>query len=214
MSLFASQQIAAVIESYGYFAVAAIVGVESLGVPIPGEATLIAAAVYAGTTQRLDIAGVIASAILGTIVGDNVGYWVGRRVGQPWLARHGHRVHLTPTRLKIGRYLFDRHGGKVVLLGRFVTVLRSTAALLAGVNRMDWRRFAACNVAGGVAWATAYGSAAYAIGEAVTSVLAPVGLVLFALAAASMVGGLVYARRQESVLGARAEAAYPDRLDA
>ena len=153
---------------YGYFAVAVFVGLESVGIPLPGESILIAAALYAGSTHHLDIAAVAAVAAIAAVVGDNIGYAIGRRGGMRLLTRYGRYVRLTEPRLKVGLYLFRRHSGKVVFLGRFVSVLRTYAAFLAGASGMPWRRFAVANAAGGVIWAAACAAGAYALGSAAT----------------------------------------------
>ena len=137
------------LSNFGYVAVFALVGVESLGIPAPGETMLVTAAVYAGATHNLEIAGVILAAIAGAIGGDNIGYAVGRRGGYKLLLRHGHRLRIKESHIKVARYAFDRHGGKVVFLGRFVAVLRTYAAFLAGVGQMEWKRFLGWNAAGG-----------------------------------------------------------------
>ncbi len=103
---------------------------------MPGETALIAAAIYAGTTGDLSITGVLAAALVGAVVGNSAGYLIGRVLGWPFLLRHGRRVGLTQDRLKIGRMLFLRHGGKVVFFGRFVAFLRVLAASLAGASGM------------------------------------------------------------------------------
>jgi membrane protein DedA with SNARE-associated domain len=135
------------ITKFGYLAVAAIVGLESVGLPLPGEATLVTAAVYAGTTQQLNIWLVIASAVAGAVVGDNVGFWLGRELGFRLLIRYGSHVGLNEGRIKVGQYLFQLHGGKIVLFGRFFPVLRIWAAVLAGVNQMAWPKFVLFNAA-------------------------------------------------------------------
>src|SRR6184192_3516632 len=125
------------IDTYGYAALFLLVGLESVGVPLPGETALITAALYAGSTHRLNIAAVIGVAALAAILGDNLGFLLGRWGGVALLARYGRFV---ARRMKIGRYVFLRHGGKVVFFGRFVSVLRTYAAFLAGTNRMRWGR--------------------------------------------------------------------------
>lgn len=137
------------IAQYGYGAVALAVGVESIGVPFPGETTLIAAALYAGATHQLNIVAVVAVAAIGAILGDNVGFLIGREFGFRLLVRYGHFIRMTKPRIKLGQYLFLRHGGKVVFFGRFAAVLRALAAFLAGANRMTWPRFLVFNAAGG-----------------------------------------------------------------
>jgi membrane protein DedA with SNARE-associated domain len=115
------------VATYGYLAVFLAVGLESLGVPIPGETTLITAALFAGSTHRLSLAVLVIVASAAAIAGDNLGYLIGRGGGYRLLRRYGHRVHVDEAKLKVGRYLFDRHGGGVVFFGRSITVLRTDA---------------------------------------------------------------------------------------
>ena len=142
-----------------------LVMIESIGVPVPGETALIAAALYAGSTHKLDIWWAIVAAIAGAIIGDNVGYAIGRYGGARVLLLHGHRIGLHEGRLKIGIWLFRRHGGKVVFWGRFVSILRTWAAFLAGTNKMAWPRFLFFNAAGAIVWATLYGLLYYFFGS-------------------------------------------------
>jgi membrane protein DedA with SNARE-associated domain len=200
------------ISHYGYPAIAAVVGLESMGVPLPGETMLVLSAIYAATHSNLNIAGVIAAAALGAIVGDNVGYWVGGEFGYPLLLRFGGYVGLTETRIKLGQYLFLRHGGKVVFFGRFVAVLRVLAAFLAGVNRMEWKTFFVANAAGGVLWSLVYGVGAYVFGTALLHTARPVTIAL-------AIGGVVivilatwYVRSHEAELERKAELALPGPL--
>ncbi len=118
------------VHSYGYFALFLLVALESVGIPLPGETALITAALYAGSTGNLNIAAVAVIAAAAAVLGDNVGYWLGKVGGQRFVARHGHRVGLDAAKLKVGRYLFERHGVPVVLFGRFVSLLRTFAAVL------------------------------------------------------------------------------------
>ena len=139
MSLFSHEGLDSLVRNYGYLAVALGVGLESMGLPIPGETILVVAAVYAATHTGLNIWLIVVTASMGAIIGDNLGYWLGSRFGYPLLLRFGPRVGLSEGRIKVGQYLFLRHGSKVVFLGRFVALLRIIAAFLAGVNRMEWR---------------------------------------------------------------------------
>src|SRR5579862_1847059 len=129
------------ITTYGYGVVVLLVGIEGVGIPLPGETTLITAALVAGTGHELDIRGVVAAAIVGALVGDNLGFWVGRLLGTRLLLRYGRYVGLGESQLKLGQYLFRHYGGWLVGFGRFVTVLRTLAPFLAGANRMPWPRF-------------------------------------------------------------------------
>ena len=202
-------QLQHLIGTYGAWLVGAVVGLESMGIPLPGETTLVTAALYAGTTGRLSITSVVLGAAAGAIVGDNIGFWIGRRFGYRWVVRHQSALRLTPRRLKLGQYLFLRHGGKVVFVGRFVAVLRAFAALLAGLNRMPWRRFLVFNMIGAIVWAVAYGGGAYAFGDKLTSVLGETGILLSAAAAALVVIGFLLARKYERRLSDEAERYLP-----
>jgi membrane protein DedA with SNARE-associated domain len=183
------------------------IGLESMGVPAPGETTLIVAAIYAATTGNLSIAGVIAAAAAGAIIGDNIGYAVGKRLGHPLLHRYGRRFGLTLPRLRLGQYLFMQHGGKVVFFGRFTAILRAVAALLAGANDMPWRRFMLFNAAGGVIWALVYGIGAYILGSQVRDIERPLGLALLVVGIGALVAGWLFLRHHEAELQARADAA-------
>src|SRR5262245_8377849 len=136
------------VSMHGYWMVALIVGLESVGLPLPGETILVLAAIYAATEPSFNIWVVVAVAAFGAIVGDNVGYWLGLRYGYALLLRYGERVGMFESRIKLGQYLFLKHGAKVVFLGRFVALLRILAAFLAGVNRMPWRSFLLANAGG------------------------------------------------------------------
>src|SRR6188768_2187836 len=158
---------------HGYTLVAVIVALESMGLPLPGETTLVTAAIYAGTTHQLSIASIIAAAIVGAIAGDNIGYAVGRRWGYRLLVRYSRLLRMTPRRIALGQFLFARHGGKVVFFGRFIALLRALAAVLAGINRMSWRRFLFFNASGAVVWVTSYGLAGYVLGAQIERMRGP-----------------------------------------
>src|SRR4051812_14016821 len=200
----------ALIASYGYGLI--LVMLESLGLPLPGEATLITASIYAGATHDLALTGIIAAAVTGAVIGDNIGFWIGEKVGYRLLIRVGPSLGITPTKVKLGQYLFMRHGGKVVFFGRFVAVLRVLAAFLAGANKMPWPRFFVFNVTGGIVWATLYACAAYGLGTRVHAVAGPVGFASLLLAAAFLVWLFVFMRRNEARLEQEAERAIPGPL--
>jgi membrane protein DedA with SNARE-associated domain len=204
-----NQTIRHILSTYGYGAVFGIVAIESLGIPFPGETVLIVAALYAGATGHLAIWLVIAAAAGGAIVGDNIGFTIGRYGGFALLQRYGEKVRIDERRLKIGRYVFVRHGGKVVFFGRFVSILRTYAAFLAGTNRMGWPRFLVFNAAGGIIWATAYGIAYYEFGRAIKGLQTAVDVAIGAVALAILVGFFVYLKRKEDELADRAERELP-----
>jgi membrane protein DedA with SNARE-associated domain len=191
--------------SYGYLVVFLLVMIESIGVPVPGETALIGAALYAGSTGKLEIEWVIAVAIAGAIIGDNIGYSLGRYGGARVLLKHGHRIHLHEGRLKIGIWLFRRHGGKVVFWGRFISILRTYAAFLAGTNQMPWGRFLVFNAAGAVVWATLFGVAYYVFGSALEKLSTTIDITLGVAGFAILVAFLVWTKRKEEELLARAE---------
>lgn len=198
--------------AYGYWAVLLFVAIESMGVPFPGETMLLVAAIYAGTTHHLSLPLVILAAAVGAILGDNVGYMIGREGGYRLLRRYGHYVRLDERKVKMGHYLFQRHGGKAVFLGRFVAVLRIWAAFLAGAARMPWQRFLLYNAAGGVVWASVYGVGGYALGVNAHRLGGPLGVATAALAVTVLVGGVVFLRRNERRLSDEAEQALPGPL--
>lgn len=184
------------VQASGYPLLFLIVMAESGGLPVPGETGLIAAAVLA-STGKLSIELVIPIAAAGAIVGDNVGYLIGRKGGR-WLLERPGRFHYQRTQVLLsGEPFFQRHGAKAVFLGRFVLGLRIWASWLAGATRMRWRTFALWNALGGITWACAIGLAAYLLGRSAGSAVEAFGLyglVALALAVASIYIG--HRRRQ------------------
>jgi membrane protein DedA with SNARE-associated domain len=144
---------------------------ESFGLPVPGETALIACSVLA-SQGSFHIATVIVVGVLAAVIGDNLGYWAGRKGGRPLLERHD-RARKYFAR---GERFFKRHGGKAVFLGRFVAVLRVTTAWIAGISRMHWWSFLAWNAAGGLVWATLVCLISYYLGDAAASALGRYGL--------------------------------------
>ena len=201
------------IASYGYLALFVLVGAESLGIPLPGETALITAAIYAGHTHRLSPWLIFAVAAAAAIIGDNIGYWIGHKGGY-WLARkYGPRVRLDERKLKIARYLFDRYGVRVVFFGRFVSILRTYAAFLAGTSKMRWRKFLPANASGGILWAAIFTPAAYLAGSALQRASGTITWVLAGAAVVTIIAVLLLVRRQTGRLAVRAEAAYPGPLE-
>jgi membrane protein DedA with SNARE-associated domain len=200
------------LSNYGYLAVFVVIAIESLGIPAPGETMLVTAAVYAGATGNLLIEGVIAAAIAGAVIGDNIGYAIGRKGGYRLLLRHGPKLRINQGHLKVARYVFDRHGGKVVFFGRFIAILRTYAAFLAGVGQMEWRRFLAFNAAGGFTWALIYGLAAYFGGKAFERLSTPINIALGVAGFGLIVLAIVLLRRRTEKLADVAERAYPGPL--
>ena len=192
------------IASYGLTVLFFVLMFEAIGVPLPGESALIAASLYAGSTHEFNIVSVVAVAAAGAIVGDNIGYVIGRKIGFPLLERYGYLVKLTEPRLRIGKYLFLRHGGKIVFFGRFVAFLRTFAALLAGANKMHWSHFLLMNMLGGICWASVFGFGAYMLGAEFHRVSGPVGVIVLVIAVAAILAGALFLRRHEGEMERRA----------
>jgi len=200
-----------ILATYGYFAVLAVVGMESLGVPIPGETALVAGAILAGEGE-LNIYGVVAAAAAGATLGGLCGYWIGREFGFPIAYRYGRYVSLNEKRLKLGQYLFLKHGGKIVFFGRFVALLRAFASFLAGVNRYNWEKFLLFNAAGAIVWASIFGAGGDLLGHEFERYARPVGV---ATLIAAVIGGVIAARfmrYHERALEDEAERAFPGPL--
>jgi membrane protein DedA with SNARE-associated domain len=191
--------------AWGYAAIVVAVIADSLGVPIPGEAMLLLASVYAGETHQLTLPLVIAAAAAGAVLGDNFTYTLGRRGGYPVLLQHGRILHIGDRRLMIGQYLFRRYGGAVVLLGRFIPVLHIWTAVLAGVNRMPWPRFVLANAVGAAAWASCLGLAGYVLGRASLRYSEFIGIAAIPLAVLIGVSALFLFRANERRLYEAAE---------
>ena len=211
---FFARNLDSLLAAYGYLAVFIFVGVESLGIPVPGETMLVTAAIYAGTTGRLSIFWVIVASSAGAIVGDNIGYVIGRTGGYRLLKRYGRYIRLDENRLRLGQYLFRKQGPKVVFFGRFVSVLRIFAAFLAGVNRMHWRLFLIFNAAGGIIWSTIYGVAAFLLGKQLLQLSGRVDFALVIVGVVVIITVIVFLRRNEARLQAEADRAMPGRLKA
>ena len=200
------------IHHYGAWVVFVLVFLESIGLPLPGEAILVSAAIFAGTTHNLSISLVLVSAVVGAILGSIIGFWIGDRYGYPLLLRYGSYIGLTETRIKIAQYLFRRQGVVVVLIARFVAVLRSVVGFIAGANRMPFVRFMIANSAGAVAWALFYGLGAYFLGKGIEEFARPVAVTLAVVGGAVVVLMVLYLRRKEQELAAVAEREIPGPL--
>jgi membrane protein DedA with SNARE-associated domain len=200
------------IHAYGLLTVALIVGLECIGVPLPGETALLGAAIYAGTKHDLNIVAVILTAAAAAIVGRIVGYAIGRGFGYWLLLRYGSYVRITEARIKLGQYLFLRHGGKIVFIAQFVPVLRTFAGIFAGANMMPWRDFLFANVVGSVIWSVTYGYAAYALGRQFERLEGPVVIFIAVVTIVGFVVGGIFVNRHEQQLLAEAERAMPGPL--
>jgi membrane protein DedA with SNARE-associated domain len=162
--------------SHGLPLLFAVILLESFGIPLPGETALIAFGILA-SQGNYSIVWVIVIAAAGAIIGDNLGYWlIGRLGGRELFERWGPLRRYSERFLPASERLMKRHGGKVVFFGRFITVLRYTAAWAAGIGRMEWWRFLFWNAAGGICWATAVGLVAYYSGHAAADAIQRYGI--------------------------------------
>ena len=204
--------IAHLIHVYGLLVVAGLIGLECVGLPFPGETVLIVASVIAGTKHDLNIASVILTAAGAAIIGRMIGYVIGREFGYWLLLRYGRYLWITESRIKLGQYLFLRHGGKIILIAQFLPVLRSIVGILAGADRMPWLRFMLTSIIGAFLWATLFGLAAYSLGRQVERLTGWAVLVFGLVALICIVVAAAFVRRHEAQLTAEAEQALPGPL--
>ena len=186
---------------YGLVLLFLLVAIESAGIPLPGETALITAAVLAHDHYGIEWVIVVAAAA--AIVGDNIGYWLGRLGGRKLLERFDFTRRYAERALPPAERFFKRHGGKTVFFGRFVAFLRITSAWLAGISRMHWWQFFAWNALGGIVWAAGTGLLAYWAGKAAADAVQRYGLyavvVLVVLGVIALVGIRFWRKRVEAV---------------
>jgi membrane protein DedA with SNARE-associated domain len=182
-------------DSLGYL-LPAIIGLESMGIPSPGETALVLAAVLA-SQGKLNIVLVILIGVASAIVGDNVGYLLGRRFGRSVFMAPGPFMQNRVRAIKYGDGFFDRHGSKAVFLGRWIALVRFATAWLAGINRMPFKRFFFWNALGGISWGITYGLVGYFGGKAAAHVLAEAGIVGLGVMVLTFVGAWLFIRRRE-----------------
>jgi membrane protein DedA with SNARE-associated domain len=195
--------------THGVWLVAAFIALETLGLPLPAEAALMAAAIFAAQTQSLDIWLLIAAGSIAAIVANIAGFWIGRRYGYRLLTRHGKRVGLTEERLAIGRWLFARYGAGFVVVARFLPFVRNMAAILAGANFMPPRTFVLASASAAVAWVTSIALVSYWFGAAVSDLASPVAVVAGLAALAVIVGAPILILRYEKRLLAKSQRRSP-----
>jgi membrane protein DedA with SNARE-associated domain len=201
------------VETYGVWLVAAMLAIESMGIPVPGETTLIAAAILAGTNPTQNIWFVIAAGIIGAAGGSLVGFWLGRSLGYRLVIRYGSSIGLTEARLKIGQFLFRRYGLAIVLVARFFPMLRrSIMGILAGINQMQTMSFLVGTTAGAIAWVMLITLSAYYLGEELRHQTRG-ATILIGIAAVLVVAIIAFVvARYEARLAARAERELPGPL--
>jgi membrane protein DedA with SNARE-associated domain len=201
------------VAKYGYAMVFLLIFLECIGIPGPGEITLVSAAVFAGNTPQLSISLVIAVAAAGAVLGGSVAFWLGGHVGVTFLERYGRYVHLTKPRLKIGQWLFLKYGGPIIFLGRFTVLLRSYASLLAGANKYSEHKFLFWNASGGIVWALVYGGGGFFFGHSIKYIAGPASIALFFVFAAGVVVLVHLFRKHEAWMLSEAERALENLKD-
>ncbi|MFG2041038.1 DedA family protein [Dactylosporangium sp. NPDC048998] len=181
----------ALVGHYGYLGLAVLVLVEGFGVPAPGETAIILAAGYAGH-GRLDPFAVAVVAVAAAVVGDSIGYWIGRSGGRPLVLRYGRYVRLTEPRLERMERFMARRGPIVVAAARFVEGLRQLNGVVAGATGMPWPRFLACNAIGAALWVGVWATAGYLVGDHIPAVEATLGRYQWYALAGLVVAGLAW----------------------
>ena len=162
--------VAPILDRWGYLAVAGFIGVESFGMPAPGQTIMVAAAIYAGA-GRLNIVGVAAVAFVAAVMGDNIGYWIGVRGGRKLVHRFGKYIFLTPERLAKAERFFQRRGNRIVLVARFIDGIRQFNGVIAGITAMPWRTFLIYNAIGAALWVGWWTTVAYVLGTHLVEII-------------------------------------------
>ncbi len=165
MHFFSLQALQHILHIIGYPAVTLFILIESAGIPLPGEIMVLLASFSAGTDGHLQLPIIIACAATGAIIGDNIGYYIGHVGGRKFIERFGRYFFLKTQHLDKAEMFFNRHGAKTVFFGRFISLLRIWAAVLAGMNHMHWRTFLIYNSLGGIVWACSISLLGYLAGH-------------------------------------------------
>lgn len=183
--------LAPLLDHYGYLAVALIVLIESFGPPLPGETVIIAASVYAGA-GTLDIWAVAVIAFAAAVVGDNIGFFIGRRGGRALVDRYGKYVGATPERFAQAERFFLRHGHWIVVVARFIEGLRQLNGIIAGTSGMRWRTFAVSQSLGAAIWVACWTTVGYAAGSHITAIYDAVARVGYGLVGVLVVAAVAW----------------------
>lgn len=180
--------------SLGYL-LPAIIGLESMGIPTPGETALVLAAVLA-SQGKLEIWLVILIGVASAILGDNLGYLLGRHFGRDVLEAPGPFRRRRVEVISLGDTFFERHGAKAVFFARWIALVRFAAAWLAGINGMPFRQFFFWNALGGISWGVTYGLVGYFAGSAAADAISRFGIYAFVGLGVLFVGFVVYGLRR------------------
>jgi membrane protein DedA with SNARE-associated domain len=191
------------LRAYGYAAIVAVIALENVGLPLPGETILITSAIFAATTHELNMVGIVLTAAVAAFGGSVAGFMIGRYGERHFL----HRLGLDERDLRLGRYVFQRFGGRVVFVARFIAFLRSLAGLLAGANAMPLTRFLLASGLGALAWSATFGFAAYALGREIEILSARAAVALGTLVLLAVIAGLRFLRRNRARLQIEADRA-------
>jgi membrane protein DedA with SNARE-associated domain len=194
-----------VLHTYGYFAVFAVIALENVGLPLPGETILLTSAIFAGTTHELNVVGIVVTATTAAFAGSAAGCAIGRYGERHLLRRYGRYLHLDERDLRLGRYLFDRYGGRLVFVARFVAFLRAVAGLLAGINQMPWRRFLLFSGLGAAAWSATFGFGAYMLGKRIESLSGRAAVVTAVAVVLAAIGGFRFLHHNRARLQRQAD---------
>jgi membrane protein DedA with SNARE-associated domain len=195
------------LHEYGYAAIFAVIAFENVGLPVPGETILITSAIFAATTHELNSVVIVITATLAAFGGAVAGFMIGRYGERHLLHRFGRYLHLDERDLRLGRYLFQRFGGRVVFVARFIAFLRSLAGLLAGANAMPLQPFLIASGLGALAWSATFGFGAYALGREIEVLSARAGVVVGALVLLALIAGVLFLRRNRARLQIEADRA-------
>ena len=195
------------LHQYGYVAIFVVIAFENVGLPVPGETILVTSAIFAAETHELNIFAIVVVAIAACVAGSISGFAIGRWGENHFLHKIGPHIHLTEADLRLGQYLFRRYGSAVVLIARYVAVLRSLASLLAGANRMDSRRFVIFTSLGAAAWAATYGFGAYALGRRLAELSARAAVPIVAIVVLLVIAAIWLVHHNRSRLQREADRA-------
>jgi membrane protein DedA with SNARE-associated domain len=193
------------LHAYGYAAIFAVIALENVGLPVPGETVLISSAIFAATTHELNVVAIVITAAVAAFGGSIAGCAIGRYGERHLLRRYGRYLHIDERDLRLGRYLFARYGGRVVFVARFVAFLRALAGLMAGINRMEWKRFMLFSGLGAAAWAATFGFGAYALGREVEGLSVRAGVLIAIAVIAAAVAGFRFILRNRTQLQREAD---------
>jgi len=193
------------LHAYGYAAIFVVIALENVGLLVPGETILISSAIFAATTHELNVVAIVITATAAAFGGSVAGCAIGRYGERRLLPRYGRYLHIHERDLRLGRYLFARYGGRVVFMARFVAFLRALAGLLAGINRMEWRRFMLFSGLGAAVWASTLGFGAYALGREVEALSVRAGVLIALSVIVAAIAGFRFILRNRSQLQREAD---------